>query len=163
MKSDLSGRQSNDGTGMRRRSDVVVRQVGFDAALYDPKTDTVHMLNPVATAVWHHLTPDRSLKNISDALQLTFGTENASSIEKDVASFVRELGRLGLFADGDKPDRPEKARRAREVALPDGEITAYPSRYTSPTVRSFTVDQLQKMYDVEGGKSALFSDLMMIK
>ena len=78
----------------KRRPDLVTRQVGLDVTLYDPASDRLHILNPVAGAVWHHLTPGRSFQNIVEALSLSYTVPSTRSIAGDVHQVVTQLDAL---------------------------------------------------------------------
>jgi len=146
---------------LERRPDVVARQVGFDLALYDPATDSLHILNVVAAAVWHHITRDRTFRNITEALQLAFPGASAARIAADVQRLILRLKKIRLLVPtGSEAPRP-KVGRLNRLIIPDREISSVSKGYVSPTVKSFTAAQLEKLFG-PGDVSVLFSDLLVL-
>lgn len=133
---------------IKRRPDLVARQVGLDVTIYDPASDRLHILNPVAGAVWHHLTPDRSFQNIVEALSLTYTVPSIRSIGGD----------LGLtIAASAEPPEPSPDRSPRWT-IPDVEISPHNGGYVGPSIKSFTIKELENLYGTDP-EPALFSDL----
>lgn len=145
--------------GFRRRPDIVARQVGFDVCLYDPATDRVHVLNPVAAAVWYHVTPDRSFEHVVDALWLTFRQHRSvEKIAADLRPLVTKLKRLKLIVPvSQKPPKAKKGH-AESVTLPDQAITSVGKGYVVPDVKTFTVAALEREVRLPDHGWVAFSD-----
>lgn len=79
----------------RRRTDVVLQDVGGEAILIDPRTDEAHVLNGSAARLWELCDGERSL----DELAAEFGAIydlTAADVIDDVREVVDELIRLDL-------------------------------------------------------------------
>lgn len=143
---------------LRRRPDVRERSVGLDLILYDPATQNVHMLNAVAAAVWRHITPDRSLENIVEALQLSFSIVNPRGLYGDVEQLLDELVEVELLVDADADVPSESNGEAVRFEIPDAEITTLVDGYESPAMKSFTLSELDELIGVSEHAPAPFAD-----
>ncbi len=146
-------------SNLRRRRDVRLRQIGLDVALFDPATDRVHMLNPVAAAVWQHVTPDRTFLNVVEALELSFPHEKPSAIAGHVRALIGKLRTLKLLVPSGTKAPKAKPRKELHLPLPDRAIGPLEHGYQRPTVRTFTMAQLEKIYDVDVGRIKGFADI----
>lgn len=145
----------------RRRTDVLMRQVGFDLALYDPAMQTMHILNPVAAVVWHHVTPGRTLKNVVDALQLSFGRQSCDSNEvtDDVAYVIQSFARARLLVPSRSRDpKADPHRRPVRLPIPDREISSF-AGYARPTFKTYGLAELEELFSLNRPFVAPFSDL----
>ena len=61
----------------RSREDVVLRKVGNEWLLFDPRHQRIHALNLSATLVWSHCTGEYTPEDIEEAVVLAYGTEEA--------------------------------------------------------------------------------------
>jgi hypothetical protein len=79
----------------RRRTDIVLQDVGGEAILIDPRTDEAHVLNGSAARLWELCDGVRSM----DELAAEFGAIydlTAADVIDDVREVVAELIRLDL-------------------------------------------------------------------
>jgi hypothetical protein len=143
--------------GLRRRPDTPVRQVGLDLAIYDPTSDRLHLLNAVASAVWRHITPDRTYVEVVDGMHLTFANVDHDRIAKDVRTVVQELKRLKLLVPVSEEARKPLEGRHEQLTLPDTAITAFTSGYMAPRISTWAVSDLEKQFG-GGGLNAPFQD-----
>jgi hypothetical protein len=78
-----------------RRSDVWVRQVSGENAIYDPLTQAVHLLNDTALAIWEQCdgatTPSEMVGAIVDLSGL-----HEEVVVEDVGRTLAEFDRAGL-------------------------------------------------------------------
>lgn len=78
-----------------RRSDVWVRQVSGENAIYDPLTQAVHLLNDTALAIWEQCdgatTPSEMMRAIVDLSGL-----HEEVVSEDVGRTLAEFDRAGL-------------------------------------------------------------------
>lgn len=146
---------------LQRRPDLVTRQVGFDVVLFDPASDRVHMLNAVAGAVWHHITPDRTFRNIVEALQLSFGEEDPAQIAEDVQRLLEQFQKAGLFLTS-KTRLPKQGPRRVRVPIPDGEVSMVTREFQRPEMKTFTLPELEERFKLGTDRAAPFSDLMIV-
>jgi hypothetical protein len=143
---------------LRRRRDLANRQVGLDLVLLDPVTNKVHILNATATAAWYHITPDRSLRNIIDALEISYPQTNPPSLVLDVLLFLEELSGIRLLTTLDVGDLPVRKDVPEEVIIPDREISSGEGGYAPPAIKSFDVSDLEARYSDPGDATVLFAD-----
>ena len=144
----MPGRRSNKKVdplaGLRRRSDITTRTHGLDLALYDPVTDKVHILDPIAAAFWQQATPDRTLEQIAEMVHSAFPKTALATITKDLSALLRKLRGLGLLVEVGAR-RPPKAKGVPEVTIPGTTITPITKGYVKPGVKTYTVVQLDRL------------------
>lgn len=145
-------------TGLSRRMDVPVRQHGLDLAVYDPSSETVHILNPVAAALWHQLTPDRTFQQVHEMLALTFPGTASAQIGRDLKAVIKKLAGLKLLV-GPSGHKTKRSKKPVDVIIPGTTISALDSGYKKPAVTSYTVPQLNRAVQ-KAVKLHLFCDLM---
>ena len=92
---------------LSRKPRLVVRAVGSETIVYDPRTHQAHCLGTVAAAVWRECDGHRSTSEIAERMRLAGG---GPIDEASVAVALRRLERAGLV-DG---------QASRIVAGPDG-------------------------------------------
>jgi Coenzyme PQQ synthesis protein D (PqqD) len=78
-----------------RRSDVWVRQVNQENAIYDPQGGTVHLLNETALAIWQLCDGETSVEEMVGAICDLTGMHRDVVIE-DVDRVLTEFGSAGL-------------------------------------------------------------------
>jgi tetratricopeptide (TPR) repeat protein len=122
----------------RRRRDLVAQPVGDERVVYDPRTDSIHVLDPVAALLWDALgdeLDDATLRQRSAAL---LGDGTPSEVDEALARALRELAVAGLLeqpavlppalpespAPTGPPDRDAVLRLAAADAAPPDARTA---------------------------------------
>jgi len=80
----------------KRRADLLVREVDDELLVYDPKADSVHHLNPMASVIWVMLDGETSVSAIVKEIITVFDTD-AGQIRADVTRIVQEMHELGLL------------------------------------------------------------------
>jgi Tfp pilus assembly protein PilF len=77
--------------------------------LYDPATDTLHVLNPVAAAVWDGLGSARDAEELLAHCRLALGDGDRTELVRELRETVTELDRAGLLEPTGLPDDPVAA------------------------------------------------------
>jgi hypothetical protein len=145
-------------SGLVRRPDVLQRQVGMDLALFDPGAGVMHLLNPIGAAIWHHIHPTRTFKNVADAIVMSTGrlAEDPEEVPGDVNYFVGRLKAEKLLVEA-KDAKVGPAKPPVVVQIPDREVSQFQG-YARPTFKSFTLDELRKLADIDTRPITRFSD-----
>ncbi|MGI8875108.1 MAG: PqqD family protein [Egibacteraceae bacterium] len=81
----------------RPRPTVVGVELDGEAVLYSEHDGSLHLLDPVATAVWNVLDGEATLRELAGELADAFEAE-PGVVERDVVELVRGLGARGLLA-----------------------------------------------------------------
>jgi hypothetical protein len=146
---------------LSRRPDMFTRQLGFDLALFDPVSSQLHMLNSTATAIWYHITPDRTPKNIYEVLALNFDKSSSDelvALSNDGEYFIGVLQDLNLVTEN--PTSPTPVDVSGITAyIPDHEISTCGVGYARPSIKTFTLQELQDRFKVDEGLVTGFSDI----
>ena len=80
-----------------RRVDAILDyEVQRDLALYDPRSDIVHMLNLTASIVWDLCDGTRSVQQIAQELAEIYGMD-APRLETDVRQIIAEFHDTGVI------------------------------------------------------------------
>ena len=84
--------------------DVSFRQEDDDGGiLYNVETDSLEILNPVATAIWKFLSAPRTQAEVAAHLCETCEGAARGQVEKDVAEFVESLLKKGFIGAVEEP------------------------------------------------------------
>ena len=67
------------------------REVGPEVLLFDPRNDSLHVLNATAAVVWDWLEESRSQADLTAHLREVFEVEMEADVETDVGRIVVEL------------------------------------------------------------------------
>jgi hypothetical protein len=75
-----------------RKHTVITQRAGKDTLLYDPATDAVHLLNPVAMTIWagcdgRHA-PEEIAASLARSFAGTIGRDLLGDVETVLATFV---------------------------------------------------------------------------
>jgi hypothetical protein len=81
----------------QRRTDVVCTPAGVETLLYDPASDSVHVLNPTAQAAWELCDGQHTPEEIEAELRLRFSVASGWDVAVDVASLLERLEAEGLL------------------------------------------------------------------
>lgn len=81
----------------RKRADVVLRELGADAMLYDPAADRVVRLNATAQRIWTCCDGTRDVAAIVASLRAVFDVEAAPDLEADVHRTLQLFAGAGLL------------------------------------------------------------------
>jgi pyrroloquinoline quinone biosynthesis protein D len=79
-----------------RRSDVWIRQAGQENAIYDPREQSVHLLNATALAIWQLCDGQTTVEEMVRAICDLCGMHRDIVVE-DVDRVLTEFGRAGLI------------------------------------------------------------------
>jgi hypothetical protein len=146
-------------SGLRRRADVPVRQHGLDLAVYDPAAERVHILNPVAAALWNQLTPDRTFQQVQEMLALAFTDTTSAQIGRDLKAVIRKLHGLNLLVSPSR-HKPKRGGKHAAVTIPGTTISSLDHGYKKPAVKTYTVPQLDRAVQ-KATKLHMFCDLLV--
>lgn len=80
----------------RRRGDVVLRELGREAMLYDPVRDQVVRLNGTSRRIWELCDGARDAAAIEAALRLEFKVPDTADLAADVRAALSALARAGV-------------------------------------------------------------------
>lgn len=90
-----------------RRASVSETEVDGEVVLLEAETGAMHVLNPIAAAVWSALDGVRDVSAITDELSTIAGADPAT-VGADVTTFLRELGRMGLLLQAPPENEPSR-------------------------------------------------------
>ncbi|MBT26337.1 MAG: hypothetical protein CML60_08060 [Rhodobacteraceae bacterium] len=146
---------SEDSLGLVMSADLQARQAGMDTAYYDTNSSEVHVLNATASAIFSHVTPDRSIKEI--ALNITLGFSEvgaAADVESDVVWLVQELKRRKMLVEPSKATEKQK----KEAVLTEYSMSEVPCAYFRPVIATYSLEELREMYSSGRSGSVKFGD-----
>ena len=83
-----------------RKPQVIGQRAGRDTLLYDRATDQVHLLNPVAAAIWAQCDGRRSAAEIAAGLARSFAGAAGHDLVADVQATLALFAARGLISDG---------------------------------------------------------------
>jgi hypothetical protein len=82
----------------RGRGDVVRRDLGTEAMLYDPVADRIVRLNRTALRIWDLCDGARDLAEIAGALAADFAAGPGADVRADVGAAVGAFAAAGLLS-----------------------------------------------------------------
>ena len=85
---------------MRRRSDLTVRDLVSEMILYDPQTETFHVLNSSARDIWMLLGERSAPGAIEESFASLFPAEDPVRLANDLLQTLEEFDRKGLVQRG---------------------------------------------------------------
>lgn len=140
---------------LQMRKDIQSRQVGMDTALFDPNTSEVHVLNASASAILSHVTPKRTVQEIALNMSLGFSEiRDLGAIQRDVVWIISELKRHKVL---EKPVKMAKDDKSQAV-LTEFAMSEVPCAYFRPAISTYTLSELQDMFNSGRGGTARFGD-----
>ena len=83
----------------RRRAEVVLRELGTEAMLYDPAADRVVRLNATAQRIWACCDGTRDVTSIVASLRAAFMVAAEAELEADVRLTLQAFAEAGLLLD----------------------------------------------------------------
>ena len=159
-KHKIASKARNSLAGLHRRHDVPVRQHGLDLAIYDPVSEKVHILNPVAAAFWNQFTPDRTFTQVQEMLALTFKDTKSAQITRDLTSLIKKLRTLKLLVPSARR-KEKRSRKKNKVIIPGLTINTFDRGYKKPAVKTYTLAQLNRLVQ-KAGSLKMFCDLLVM-
>ena len=98
MSDELVTRRGLDGSARPRQNrDVVLETAGRDTLLYDPRTDSVHALNPTARQIWDLCDGQHTPADMAADLRSRFAAGPERDVEADVQETLALFAREGLI------------------------------------------------------------------
>ena len=77
--------------------DIVFREEGKEALLFDPGTGKIKVLNSTGKIVWKLINGKRTKKDLEDALIKKFSDATKKQISDDLNEFLGDLEKLGYI------------------------------------------------------------------
>ena len=81
---------------LKKRPDLLIEEIEDEVVIYDPRTQRVHHLNPMASIIWELLgvcsCPEEIAREIVDVLKT-----DSSTVEKDVQETLIKLQKKRLL------------------------------------------------------------------
>jgi hypothetical protein len=111
---------------LKRRDELIVRQVADETLVYDERNDRAHCLNRVAAVVWEQCDGRTSPEEIADFLNGHLGIPSDIDV---VRLAIRKLDRSGLLDSGvDRQEMKGVSRRelTRRLGLAAGAAVVLP-------------------------------------
>lgn len=94
----MATRHSLEGSARPRQNpDVIVETAGRDTLLYDPRTDSVHDLNPTARQIWDLCDGQHTLQEMATHLRARFAAGSEQDVGADVRDTLAVFMREGLI------------------------------------------------------------------
>ncbi len=81
---------------LRKRPDLLIEEIEDEVVIYDPRTQRIHHLNPMASIIWELCEVCSSPKEIAKEIVDVLKTDS-STVEKDVQETLGSLQRKGLL------------------------------------------------------------------
>jgi len=82
----------------RQNPDVVLEMAERDTLLYDPRTDSVHILNPAARQIWDLCDGEHTPSAMAAHLRARFSAGPEHDVDVDVQNILALFMREGLVA-----------------------------------------------------------------
>ena len=81
---------------LKKRPDLLIEEIEDEVVIYDPRTQRVHHLNPMASIIWELFgvcsCPEEIAREIVDVLKT-----DSSTVEKDVQETLKQLQKKRLL------------------------------------------------------------------
>jgi hypothetical protein len=84
---------------VKRRADVVRKDVGSETILLGPDQGTLHVMNQTTVCVWDTLASASTTEEIERALRTAFDVPEDMDVRADVERIVGEFRSAGLIED----------------------------------------------------------------
>jgi hypothetical protein len=101
----------------KTRSDLTLVEIDGEALVYDPRTEGIHHLNPMASIVYQLTDGKATVSETACGIAEAFGAR-VEDVERDVKSAVREFRNLQLLEGKDDAEssrtRSSRGRTKRE-------------------------------------------------
>ncbi|MEA3375400.1 MAG: PqqD family protein [Chloroflexota bacterium] len=81
---------------LSRNLRIICRDVGGETMLYDPETESGHVLNATAAAIWRLCDGERDVEAIAAGLERAFDGTATVALQTDVARTLGTLRSLGV-------------------------------------------------------------------
>lgn len=84
---------------LKHRNSLTIRDLGSEMILYDPKSETFHVLNDSARRIWLMLDGQRDAEEIKREYSGLYPSEDPKVLGKDLLQALEEFDRKGLLED----------------------------------------------------------------
>ncbi|MDH7487840.1 MAG: PqqD family protein [Anaerolineae bacterium] len=81
----------------RQSQHLLVTQAGDEIVLHDPRSETVHVLNPTAALVWNLCDGRHTLEDAEQAIRARFAVPSDRDVLADVRDLLAALTERGLL------------------------------------------------------------------
>jgi hypothetical protein len=82
---------------IKRRKDLTIRDLGSEMILYDPKSETFHILNDTARSIWMMIDGQREPEEICRDFVRLYPKEDPARLDQDLHKTLDELSHKGLI------------------------------------------------------------------
>jgi hypothetical protein len=96
-----------------RRANVHKQTLKNESVLFDPRTGTIHSLNPTAVLVWDHCDGKHKICDITEKILVRYGATR-SQVEKDIWKTMGRFHELGLVVLVGGKGRGRKKKRGMD-------------------------------------------------
>ena len=83
----------------RRVDGIVRRDVGGELLLFDPRDDSLHVLNPTGAFLWEQLDAVRSTDDLATSLREAFDVALGHDLTPEVERMLTDLSGRGLLTE----------------------------------------------------------------
>ncbi len=80
-----------------KKEQIVIRDIGDEAVLYNPETKAIHVLNKTSSMVWEYCDGKHSLKMIENKIMEKFNVSNTQYVKDDIREIISQFSELGLI------------------------------------------------------------------
>lgn len=84
---------------LKRRDDLTVRDLGLEMIVYDPRSETFHILNDAARSIWMMLDGTRESDRLEQEFAGLYPGEDPRILGVDLIRTLEEFTRKGLVED----------------------------------------------------------------
>ena len=84
-------------TRPRQSQHLLVTQAGDEILLHDPRTETVHVLNPTAAVVWKLCDGQHTVEDMERAIKARFSVPPDHDVLADIHHLLSILAERGLL------------------------------------------------------------------
>lgn len=84
----------------RRNRCIISRVIGSETILYDPRNESIHVLNPAAAVIWELCDGEHNVEAITLGLSRAFASAERANLHMDVVEALRTFHDLGLVENG---------------------------------------------------------------
>ena len=82
----------------KKRQDIRFRKLDDEGILFDPATNTVHVLNPTSELIWNYCDGEHDFNGITHEILKKYRVER-NQAEKDVNETLRQFKQLQLVEE----------------------------------------------------------------
>lgn len=81
----------------QKREDMICRQIGVEALLYDARAEAIHVLNPTALLIWNLCDGNHSLQDMKEEMMAAFSPAAEHDVLADIQQTVDTFAKNNLL------------------------------------------------------------------